>query len=171
MALVHENLYRTGDFANVSMVSHINALCKQLARAYRMSDQSIDVVADVDSIELDLDRAVSVGLIINELVSNALKHAFPDGRSGLVQVSLKRSNGARCILAVRDTGTGLPHGFDVGRAETLGLQLVQDLTQQLRGTMTIIEGAGAAFIVVFDASVQERPESFATDDSRLQIHW
>jgi predicted ATPase/two-component sensor histidine kinase/GAF domain-containing protein len=159
MALVHENLYRTGDFANVSMVSHIKALCTQLVRAYRMSDQSVDVVTEIDSIELDLDQAVSVGLIINELVSNALKHAFPNGQAGLVQVSLKRSEGDRCILSVRDTGTGLPPGFDVGRAETLGLQLVHDLTQQLRGTITIKTEVGAAFIVVFDANVQQGPRS------------
>ncbi len=156
MALVHENLYRTGDFANVSMVSHIKALCTQLVRAYRMSDQNVDVVTDVDRIELDLDQAVSVGLIINELVSNALKHAFPDGQSGLVQVSLKRSQNGRCILSVRDTGTGLPPGFDTSQSDSLGLQLVQDLTQQLRGSMAITQDGGAAFIVSFDANVQQR---------------
>jgi two-component sensor histidine kinase len=159
MALVHENLYRTGDFANVRMDSHIKALCTQLVQAYRMSEQKVDVITDLEDIELDLDQAVSVGLIINELVSNALKHGFPDDRLGVVKVALKRCEDGRCMLSVRDNGTGLPKGYEVGHADSLGLQLVEDLTQQLHGTVTIEHDRGAAFIVVFDPTVQELPRS------------
>jgi two-component sensor histidine kinase len=148
--MVHENLYRTGDFARVSMDSHVNTLCAQLLRAYRLNGQRVDLVADVDKVELDLDQAVAVGLIINELVSNALKHAFPDGRAGGVQVSLKRLAGRACSLVVRDDGAGLPLGHDISRVETLGLQLVQDLTQQLHGTMTVTCDVGTAFNILFD---------------------
>jgi PAS domain S-box-containing protein len=152
MALVHENLYRTGDFASVSMASHVKALCAQLFQAYRLNGQQADLITDIDDLELDLDRAVSVGLIINELVSNALKHAFPDGRAGRVQVSLKQPDGGACALTVRDDGVGLPPGHEAGQSATLGLQLVQDLTQQLHGTMIITRQNGTAFTVTFDTS-------------------
>ena len=80
MAMVHENLYRSGNFARVPMRAHIQRLCADLIRAYGMHSAGVDLKIDIDDVELDLDRAISIGLIINELVSNALKHAFPNGR-------------------------------------------------------------------------------------------
>jgi two-component sensor histidine kinase len=148
------------------MDSHINALCAQLLRAYRLNGQRVDLVADVDKVELDLDQAVAVGLIINELVSNALKHAFPDGRAGGVQVSLKRLAGRACSLVVRDDGAGLPLGHDISRVETLGLQLVQDLTQQLHGTMTVTCDVGTAFIILFDIDGPEEVAPHHTEQAQ-----
>ena len=89
MALVHENLYRAGNFARIAMRAHVQNLCAHVIRAYGPPNRRIGLVSDVDDIELGLDQAISIGLIINELVSNALKHAFPDNRSGSVRVELK----------------------------------------------------------------------------------
>jgi PAS domain S-box-containing protein len=151
MALVHENLYRAGNFARVPMRPHVQNLCAHLIRAYSPHGQHVELTTAVDEVELDLDRAVSAGLIINELVSNALKHAFPDGRRGHVRVELKLPGEGRCVLAVTDDGVGLPLALDEDRADTLGLQLVHDLTRQLHGLVAVSRDGGTTFTISFDA--------------------
>jgi PAS domain S-box-containing protein len=151
MALVHENLYRAGNFARVPMNMHIQSLCAHLIRAYGLREQRIELTTDVDEVELDLDKAVSVGLIISELVSNALKHAFPNARPGSVRVELKLLGERRYALAVIDDGVGLPADRDVHDAGSLGLQLVDDLTQQLHGRIAVRRGSGTNFTVTFAA--------------------
>jgi len=162
MALVHENLYRAGNFARIPMRAHIQNLAAHLIRAYGLQSRHIELSTEVDDIELDLDRAVSIGLIINELVSNALKHAFPPGhagspRVGSLRVDLKLLAEGSCALTVRDDGVGLPIDLDVEHAATLGLQLVQDLTQQLHGTLAIRRNGGTSFDMVFDADGSGQP--------------
>ena len=144
MALVHENLYRAGNFARIPMRAHVQNLAAHLIRAYDMHSQQVGLSTEIDDIELDLDRAVATGLIINELISNALKHAFPAGRPGQVQVDLRLVDGNQCRLEVTDDGVGLSSDFDVERAESLGLQLVHDLTRQLHGTITVRARRGNA---------------------------
>ena len=150
MALVHENLYHAGNFARIAMAPHLQKLCAQLVRALGLPGRDITLTTAIDDIELDLDRAVSVGLIINELVSNAAKHAFPGGRAGCVRVELKRLRPSRCALAVVDDGVGMGPDLDIGHRESLGLQLIRDLTDQLHGTMTVSRGGGTSFTVTFD---------------------
>ena len=151
MALVHENLYRAGNFARVPMSTHIQSLCAHLIRAYGLREQRIELTTDVDEVELDLDKAISVGLIISELVSNALKHAFPNARAGSVRVELKLLGERRYALAVIDDGVGLPADRDVHDSGSLGLQLVDDLTQQLHGRIAVRRGSGTNFTVTFAA--------------------
>ena len=155
MALVHENLYRAGNFARVPMAAHIVKLCDQLRRAYGVDDQRVSVVVRVDDIQLSLGRAVSCGLIVNELVSNALKHAFPGERRGELRIRMQATSEGRVALSVSDDGVGLPAGLFVTDADTLGLQLVDDLTQQLHGRLETHRGddhggGGASFVVTFD---------------------
>jgi two-component sensor histidine kinase len=147
MAMVHENLYRAGNFAEIAMQGHIESLCAQLDRAYGFS--RIGIVADSDDAALDLDRAISCGLIVNELVSNALKHAFPAGRSGEVTVSFRRQRDGTCNLAVADNGIGLPGYIDVGDTTSLGLQLVRDLVEQLDGVLFVERNEGTRFVLTF----------------------
>jgi predicted ATPase/two-component sensor histidine kinase/GAF domain-containing protein len=154
MALVHENLYRAGDFARIPMGAHVQNLCAHLIRAYGLQSQHVELATEIDDIVLDMDRAIPTGLIINELVSNALKHAFPDGQAGHVRVELKLLDGRRCALAVMDDGVGLPPDLDVGRADSLGLQLVRDLTRQLHGAISVRRGRGTIFAVTFEADVR-----------------
>ena len=154
MALVHENLYRAGNFARVPMAAHIGKLCAQLRRAYGLDENRVAVEVRVDDVQLGLGRAVSCGLIVNELVSNALKHAFPGDRRGTLRITMQRTPEGRHALSVSDDGVGLPPGVAVADADTLGLQLIDDLTRQLGGTLDTRSspgGAGVAFVVTFDA--------------------
>ena len=150
MALVHENLYRAGNFARIPMASHVEKLCAHLTSAYGTRNQGVELAVRVEEMDLDLEQAVSCGLIINEVVSNALKHAFPDGRPGRVSIELDRVGDRRVVLTVRDDGVGLPPSFDVGQVDTLGLQLVRDLIDQLRGTVQVSRDAGTVFTMAFD---------------------
>jgi two-component sensor histidine kinase len=147
MAMVHENLYRAGNFAEIAMQAHILTLCSHLHRAYCLS--RVDIVADSDDVTLDLDQAISCGLIINELVSNALKHAFPDERVGRITVKFGIAPDGTCSLTVTDDGVGLPGDVDVTDAKSLGLQLVCDLVEQLDGVLFFDRTAGLKFIVTF----------------------
>ena len=133
MALVHENLYRAGNFARISMATHIQNLCARFNPCVRHERRHVELAIRIGDVQLDLDRAVPCGLIVNELVSNALKHAFPDGRAGRVCVELQPFGDKQHVLVVGDDGVGLPADLDHRRANSLGLQLVDDLTQQLHG--------------------------------------
>jgi two-component sensor histidine kinase len=149
MALVHENLYRAGNFARIPMATHIERLCGHLARAYDLHRQRVELEIAVDEIELDMNTATSCGLIINELVSNALKHAFA-GRGGHLRVSLQRDGDSRYVLRVADDGVGIDRDVAVENAGSLGLQLVGDLTQQIRGSLSVEAGRGTCFTVTFN---------------------
>jgi predicted ATPase/two-component sensor histidine kinase len=150
MALVHENLYRAGNFARISMATHIQNLCAHLTRAYGMNRRRVEWAIRIGDVQLDLDRAVPCGLIVNELVSNALKHAFPDGWAGRVCVELEPFGDKQHVLVVGDNGVGLPADLDYHRANSLGLQLVDDLTQQLHGNILVNRDGGTTFTITFD---------------------
>jgi len=151
MALVHENLYRAGNFARIAMATHVKNLCGHLARAYDVRQMAVELQIEVDDVQLDMNRAVSCGLIVNELVSNALKHAFPDGRGGRVRVELGVAGEGRCKLAVADDGVGIAPEFSLAEADSLGLQLVHDLTHQLHGTLELSRTGGTTFNILFVA--------------------
>jgi two-component sensor histidine kinase len=147
MALVHENLYRAGNFAGIAMRAHVTSLCTHLRRAY--GRPQIEIVAESEDITLDLDRAVSCGLVINELVSNAFKHAFPGDRTGHINVTFGCDEDDTCVLTVSDDGVGLPAQIDIVGAVSLGLQLVHDLVEQLRGTLTVDRNGGTRCVLTF----------------------
>ncbi len=149
MALVHENLYRAGNFARVPMDQHLEKLCAQLCHVYGLDERRVRLHLQVDDIELSLSQAVSCGLIVNELVSNALKHAFPGGSSGDIHVRMQALPEQRYQLTVADSGIGLPVHIGPESADTLGLQLVVDLSHQLRGKLQVVREAGTLFCIEF----------------------
>jgi PAS domain S-box-containing protein len=151
MALVHENLYRAGNFSKISMLAHIETLSASLARAYGMNGGNIELRTEVEDISLDLDIAIPVGLIVNELTSNALKHAFPDRRRGCVNIGLRRLGPTRCELSLRDDGIGMAGTIDPRQSDSMGLQLVHDLTEQLHGTIVVTRERGTTFTLSFDS--------------------
>ena len=164
LALVHENLYQAAGFARISMRPHIQSLCTHLARAYGMRDQRVELATQIGDVHLDLDRAVTCSLIVNELVSNAMKHAFPDSRAGRITVELQFSGERSCTLTVADNGIGLPPGLEADRGDSLGLQLVHDLTLQLNGTVAVSSKEGTAFTITFDLNPnKEKPSRNASD--------
>jgi predicted ATPase/two-component sensor histidine kinase len=150
MALVHENLYQAGNFSRIPMASHIQSLCAHLSRAYDSASQRKELEIQVSDLHLDMNQAVTCSLIINELVSNALKHAFPDGQAGRVRIELRPLGRQRHVLVVSDDGVGLPLDLDFGRVDSLGLQLVHDLTEQLHGTVSMSRDSGTTFTITFE---------------------
>lgn len=150
MALLHESLYRTGTFASVELGTYLKQLTTQVFRSQLGLSGEVRLVLDMAEVRVGMDQATPAGLLVNELVSNCLKHGFPDGRCGDVTVSLQPSSreGWWC-LSVRDNGVGLPPDFEARRTQSLGLQLVSDLARQLGGTLDISPGPGAVFCVTF----------------------
>jgi len=149
MAVVHETLYRSEDFAQINLASYLEDLCAHLFRAYALDPTQVRLDVRVAGVTLDLDRAAPCGLLINELVSNALKYAFPGGRSGRLAVELGATPGGAHVLTVSDDGVGLPASLDFRRARTLGLQLVCGLIQQLGGTIDLDRTTGTKFTMTF----------------------
>ena len=155
MALLHEKIYLSKDLANIEISDYIETLTDELVYNYNINN-NIKLKREIDEVFLDIDKAIPLGLIINELVSNSLKYAFPKDRKGEIFISLKslsrqsrskKNNGI--ILEVGDNGLGLPKNFDIQNTETLGLELVKSLTQQLKGSLKIIRHNGTKFNIAF----------------------
>lgn len=149
MALVHEKLYQSGDLSAVDFGVYARDLGADLVRAYGAHERRISLRTDIAPVGLDLDTSVSCGLIINELVSNAIKHAFPGGRGGHILVRLERAPGDLCVLSVRDDGVGMPPDIDIERTRSMGLRLVNGLARQVGGTASIVRDHGAEVRVTF----------------------
>jgi PAS domain S-box-containing protein len=148
MALIHESLYRTGDLARFNFAHYIDSLCTDLLQSYADGTSHIRLHTELDELTFDVDTAVPCGLILNELLTNALKYAFPNGRPGDIHIAL-RADAGQVTLSVRDTGVGFPADLDFRHTESLGLQLVSMLTEQLGGTITLTRECGTAFVVTF----------------------
>ncbi|MGD0282611.1 MAG: histidine kinase dimerization/phosphoacceptor domain -containing protein [Dissulfurispiraceae bacterium] len=148
MALVHEKLYQTKDLSSINFEDYIRSIISEIISLYRIDTNAIFTVINIVDIELDLEAAVPCGLIINELLTNAFKHAFPDNRRGVLSVNFSKTDHAY-TLAIKDNGVGLPEGFDYKEASTLGLQLVNVLTGQLNGTLQIRSDKGTEVVVTF----------------------
>jgi PAS domain S-box-containing protein len=147
MALIHEKLYRARDISRVDFGEYVSSLTAYLCRSY-MAGRGVEIIIGIEGIYLDIDKAIPCGLIINELVSNSLKYAFPDGRHGKIHISLSNSDNAYKLI-VGDDGAGLPPGLDFRNTTSLGLQLVNTLVGQLEGTIDLEDGAGATFRIAF----------------------
>jgi len=148
MALIHEKLYQCGDLANINLGDYIRSLTSYLLNSYGVASHMVNLKINVESAPLGLDRAIPCGLIINELVSNALKYAFPQGRRGEIFVNLLRDGDDKLVLMVKDNGIGLPEGLDVTDTPSLGLQLVSTLVKQLDGTMEVRRKGGTEFRMI-----------------------
>lgn len=143
ISAIHELLYRSVSFSSISLRDYAMQLSPSLVRFYGMGDRvRVEVAGDEATIELE--RAVPFGLLLNELLSNALKHAFPERRTGYLRVNINRV-GAETIVRVSDTGIGLPPAFDPERTTSLGLKLVNIFMRQIRGSIVILPGSGTTF--------------------------
>lgn len=147
MALIHERLYGSKNFSSINAGEYISDLSHYLFNSYMVEPDRVSLNIDSGNIYLDINQAVPCGLIINELISNSLKHGFPDGRSGEISVRVK-SDGGWIILQVADNGIGMPAGLDSRNTETLGLQLVNLLARQLRGSISFEGGEKGTIAVI-----------------------
>ena len=148
IALFHEKLYQSRDLGRVEIGEYLKGLANGSFATYGVNPDDIVLVVHTEDLPLGVDAAISCGLIINELVSNALKHAFPQRRKGQIEVML-RSAGTDVILEVSDNGVGLPADLDVRSPSTLGLKIVAILTEQVGGTMNVMRERGTTFTLRF----------------------
>jgi PAS domain S-box-containing protein len=149
MALIHERLYQSEDLARVDFAEYVRSLVGYLARSYTDLAGRVQVETDVGDVSLGIDAAIPCGLIINELVSNALKHAFPEGGEGRIRVELDGSREDGYCLVVSDDGVGFPEGVDFRETDSLGLQLVTTLVDQLEGRIELADAKGTGFRIDF----------------------
>ncbi len=152
MAMVHEKLYQSTDLARIDFADYAQSLLNYLWRAHGTAAPGIRMQTDLQPVMLPINTAIPCGLILNELVSNALKHAFRCRDNGKVTVSLRDGEKDRMHLSVRDNGIGLPSGFELSSAKTLGLRLVQMLAGQIHAEVEVTGKQGAEFTISFEIS-------------------
>ncbi|MBU1171432.1 MAG: PAS domain S-box protein [Proteobacteria bacterium] len=150
MALIHETLYHSDDMGNLDVKAYFNNVVNHLYKIYYNPEQMITLSIDIDSVELDLDRCIACGLIVNELVSNAMKYAFVGKPEGHLLISFRKQDDHVASLTVSDNGCGLPDRFDINTHESLGLKIVRILAEgQLKGSLSAVNENGATFQIIF----------------------
>ena len=149
MALLHEILYQSEDLASLDFSKYLLRMVDHLFRSYGVSNRQVRLHTELDPIRLELDDALPAGLLISEVVSNSLKHAFPDGREGEVHILLHCQSSTSVSLILSDNGVGLPADLDWNTSRSLGLRLVRALAQQLRASLEIRSQGGTEVKLAF----------------------
>lgn len=167
MAIIHEELYKGNEIDTLDFAAYLRKLTADLLNSYSIQKESIELKLDLEKICLGMDTAIPLGIIVNELVSNSLKHAFPEGTEGEILISLGRTDSfipdkgnsemAECVngknlpikLIVADNGKGIPEGINLKTTESLGLQLVDILIDQIDGCIELKRGKGTEFTILF----------------------
>jgi PAS domain S-box-containing protein len=152
MSLVHEKLYQAGQLSRIDFGGYINSLALHLVHVYGAKPGLVRLETEFEDVTLDITSAIPCGLLLNELISNALKHAFPENRSGVVRIALKRGTGGLIEVRVADDGIGFSEDLDFANAESFGLQIVNLLIRQLDATIELDRTNGTAFTVTFRES-------------------
>jgi PAS domain S-box-containing protein len=150
MSLVHEKLYGSKDFARIDMADYVRTLSRDLFESYKLRPGGINLITQTDGVYVDINKAIPCGLILNELISNALKHAFPGEGPGELQIIIRETENAEIEIVVRDNGLGLSDNVDIHKPKTVGLHLINGLVKnQLDGQMEVSRGAGTEFRIKF----------------------
>jgi PAS domain S-box-containing protein len=150
MALIHERLYQSSDLSRIEFSEYISNLATHLFHSYQVDAHRIQLKLETEKVHLNINTAIPCGLIVNELVSNALKHAFPDGRNGQLEIGLQQVPGDGYVLQVIDDGVGFPEGLDFRKTETLGMQIISTLVEQIDGRLELNREKGSAFRLEFN---------------------
>lgn len=152
MSFIHESLYQNTNFSAIKFSEYIDKLSRNLVNTYAFG-KNIELKSDLDPVAVSLDQAIPCGLILNELISNALKYAFIGKPEGVVELTLKEEEidgkETKVIITVKDNGIGMPLSFDVDNADSLGLQLVYTLIDQLEGTINVDTQKGTKYLITF----------------------
>lgn len=175
MALIHEELYRGEGLETLNFSPYIEELAENLLRTYRLGNAEINLKMDLEeNAFFDMDTAVPLGIIVNELVSNSLKHAFPDRNKGTIQITLHKEgireyinsieesggyNSTAFVLKVSDNGTGIPDNLDIEELDSLGMQLVTSLVDQMDGELELKSDYGTEFTIRFTVTEKSNPAS------------
>jgi len=148
MALIHQKLYNSDNLSKIDMKSYVSQLCEFLEKSFK-SSQEIESNVKIDQISIDVNTAIPLGLIINELISNAYKYAFQDKDNGELNINLEKKENEKYLLEVIDNGIGIPKNFKIEDSDSLGLSLVHTLTEQIKGKLTIDCTKGTSFKIEF----------------------
>jgi len=158
MAMIHERLYQTQDFAHINIAEHIRNLVLGLFSSYHVDQSSVKLNTNIQDLKLGIDTAIPLSLIINELVTNSIKHAFPEGQTGEINIELIKTDEKTYKLTISDNGIGIPEDLELQKTGTLGLQLVNNLTNQLDGTIKLDRTKGTQFQIKFNQLIYKKRE-------------
>lgn len=147
MALIHEHLYRSENLDRIPLDNYLNALIQIIMTAF--PGNSVIQEIDLEAVEASIETALPLGLIVNELLTNAYKYAFPGKRAGIIQIGLKTSEKSMNSLTIRDNGIGLPRDFSINSEKSLGMFIVKLLVEQLDGSITVSNSGGTGFVIEF----------------------
>jgi two-component sensor histidine kinase/CheY-like chemotaxis protein len=161
MALIHEQLYATDDLGGVDFAKHTMLLASSLFHSYGIESGRVSWNVQMEPVHLGLDQAVPAGLILSELITNALKHAFPDGRAGTIEIKAARSGG-RIELTVGDDGIGITGEANLSQPKSLGMQIVKILTRQLKGVFTVASKQPVQFHISFPEAEDAKHQDFTS---------
>ena len=148
MALVHEKFYQSDELSEIDFAEYIEKLCHFIYQSYGDKTDRIHLQISGDKIGLDMDTAMPCGLLVNEIVSNSYKYAFPNQEKGTIQIDFKKKDN-KIILFIQDNGVGFPEEYDLEKSESLGMQLIQALTSQLDGDLVVSRENGTSFKISF----------------------
>jgi two-component sensor histidine kinase len=149
MSLVHQKLYQEQNLSRISLDAYIRELAQLLMENYASTTNPVELAVTTQEMHVLIDTALPCGLIVNELITNSLQHAFPDGKPGKIIVELQRLEDNEIVLQVSDNGIGLPQGFDVKQADSLGLLSINALARQLQGEVVFSGKQGVTCRVRF----------------------
>ena len=150
MALIHERLYQSSDLSRIEFSQYLRNLATHLFHSYQVNSSRIELRIEAEEVYFNINTAIPCGLIVNELISNALKHAFPEGRRGRLDLDLRRMTGNGYVLRVKDDGVGFPENLDFRKTETLGMQIVSTLVRQIDGSIDLARAKGTEFTIHFE---------------------
>ncbi|WP_161889966.1 ligand-binding sensor domain-containing protein [Pontibacter russatus] len=149
MSILHERLYQLAEQDSINLEEYFEEICESLYAAYGVSNRRIALEIDMPQLKVNIDPAITLGLIVNELVSNALKYGFPDGKPGVLRIELRKHDEVQYTLTVSDNGRGMPPDFDPGNSRSFGLKLVKSLSRKLQGDIKFITDNGTKSILHF----------------------
>lgn len=152
MALIHEKLYRSEDLSQIDFSEYINQIIDNIYMSYGMGLHKVTLKKDIENVFIGIDTAITCGLIVNELVTNSFKHAFPQSVDGVIKVAFRRNDKDVFELSISDNGNGIPKGLDYRNPDSLGLQLVNTLTRQLNGKIEQLGKKGIEYKITFKCS-------------------
>jgi two-component sensor histidine kinase len=150
VAIVHEAIYSARDYARVPIANYVRSLASSIFHALNAAEREIGMELDIGELELPVDKAIPCGLILNELISNAVKHGFPSGHSGTVRVQVSLTPDGLLEIVVADDGVGLPEGFSWDECSSVGMQVVGALVEQLEGRLRVARHEGTQFVLTFE---------------------